>query len=148
MSFPSQMSLQPMAIGKEITRIVMRGQEFMRLVCSLWTGENATFTGEYFQVTAPTVAPRLAPTGDRRHPRLYFGGASEAAERVAATGADVQLFWGEPLDGVRARIERLKSLSKALDSRSAATGIRLENRPLVRDTTEQAWADAETKWPR
>ncbi len=53
--------------------------------------------------------------GERRHPRLYFGGASAAAERVSATEADVQLFWGEPLDGIRERIERLKALSKELD---------------------------------
>ena len=46
-----------------------------------------------------------ADTG--RHPLLYFGGASESAERVAAAYADVQLFWGETLDGVAQRIDRL-----------------------------------------
>ena len=56
-------------------------------------------------VTDSTVATRPVVRGDRRHPRLYFGGASEAAERVAATEADVQLFWGEPLDG-RPRADR------------------------------------------
>ncbi|MBY3272815.1 LLM class flavin-dependent oxidoreductase [Rhizobium laguerreae] len=122
-----------------------RTKEFMRLVRRLWTEENVTFTGEYFQVAASTVAPRLAPVGDRRHPRLYFGGASEAAERVAATEADVQLFWGEPLDGLRQRIDRLKSLSKALDRDLPPLEFGLRITTLVRDTTEQAWADAEAK---
>ncbi|MBY5393240.1 LLM class flavin-dependent oxidoreductase [Rhizobium leguminosarum] len=122
-----------------------RTKEFMRLIRRLWTEETVTFTGEYFQVAASTVAPRLAPIGDRRHPRLYFGGASEAAERVAATEADVQLFWGEPLDGLRERIDRLKSLSKALDRDLPPLEFGLRITTLVRDTTEQAWADAEAK---
>jgi alkanesulfonate monooxygenase len=89
-----------------------RTKEFMRLVRRLWTEENVTYAGEHFQVIGSTVAPRIHVRGDRRHPKLYFGGASQAAERVSATEADVQLFWGEPLDGVRERIERLKALSK------------------------------------
>ena len=89
-----------------------RTREFMRLVRRLWTEEDVTFAGEHFQVAGSTVAPRPTGAGDGRHPRLYFGGASEAAEQVAATEADVQLFWGEPLDGIAERIDRLKALSR------------------------------------
>ena len=72
-----------------------RTKEFMRLVRRLWTEENVTYAGEHFRVAESTVAPRIQVRGDRRHPKLYFGGASEAAEQVAATEADVQLFWGD-----------------------------------------------------
>ncbi|RDJ27693.1 LLM class flavin-dependent oxidoreductase [Bosea caraganae] len=122
-----------------------RTKEFMRLVRRLWTEENVTYAGEHFRVTESTVAPRITARGDRRHPELYFGGASEAAERVAATEADVQLFWGEPLDDVRERIERLKTLSKELDRDLPPLRFGLRITTLVRDTTEQAWADAEAK---
>jgi alkanesulfonate monooxygenase len=122
-----------------------RTKEFMRLVRRLWTEETVTYAGTHFQVTGSTVMPRLRVQGDRRHPKLYFGGASEAAERVAATEADVQLFWGEPLDGVRERIERLKALSRDLDRDLAPLEFGLRITTLVRDTTEQAWADAEAK---
>lgn len=71
-----------------------------------------TFNGEYFQVTGSTVSPPPYVTGERTHPTLYFGGASEAAERVSAAEADVQLFWGEPLEGIAERIARLKGLSE------------------------------------
>lgn len=122
-----------------------RTREFMRLVRRLWTEENVTSAGEHFRVAESTVAPRIEVRGDRRHPKFYFGGASEAAERVAAAEADVQLFWGEPLDGVRERIERLKALSRELgrDLPPLEFGLRITT--LVRDTTEQAWADAEAK---
>ncbi|CAN7619357.1 LLM class flavin-dependent oxidoreductase [Rhizobium sp. LjRoot254] len=122
-----------------------RTKEFMRLVRRLWTEENVTFTGDHFQVTGSTAMPRLEVRGNRLHPKLYFGGASEAAELVAATEADVQLFWGESLDGIRERIERLKTLSKALDRDIAPLEFGLRITTLVRDTTEQAWADAEAK---
>ncbi|MCF6471545.1 LLM class flavin-dependent oxidoreductase [Nonomuraea sp. MG754425] len=122
-----------------------RTKEFMRIVRRLWTEEDVTHHGEHFGVTGSTVVPRPVVRGGRRHPRLYFGGASEAAERVAATEADVQLFWGEPLDGVAARIARLKQFSEHLGREHPPLEFGLRITTLVRDTTEQAWADAEAK---
>jgi alkanesulfonate monooxygenase len=122
-----------------------RTKAFMRLVRRLWTEENVTFESEHFRVAGSTVIPRLTPRGDRLHPKLYFGGASEAAERVAATEADVQLFWGEPLDGVAERIARLKRLSRDLDRDLPPLQFGLRITTLVRDTTAEAWADAESK---
>ncbi|MCV9947128.1 MULTISPECIES: LLM class flavin-dependent oxidoreductase [unclassified Rhizobium] len=122
-----------------------RTREFMRLVRRLWTEDNVTSAGEHFRVADSTVVPRIQVRGDRRHPKFYFGGASEAAERVAATEADVQLFWGEPLDGVRERIARLKALSRELDRDLPPLEFGLRITTLVRDTTEQAWTDAEAK---
>jgi alkanesulfonate monooxygenase len=122
-----------------------RTREFMRLVRRLWTEDNVTFDGAHFQVTNSTVAPRLAPRDSRPHPKLYFGGASEAAEHVAATEADVQLFWGEPLDGVAERIARLKALSRRLDRDLPPLEFGLRVTTFVRDTTAQAWAEAEAK---
>ncbi|GAB3927938.1 LLM class flavin-dependent oxidoreductase [Kribbella albertanoniae] len=117
-----------------------RTKEFLQLTRRLWTEENVTFAGEYFQVTDSTVATRpVVP------PKLYFGGASEAAQRVAATDADVQLFWGEPLDGIAARISRLKQLQDELGREHKPLEFGLRITTLVRDTTEEAWTDAEAK---
>jgi alkanesulfonate monooxygenase len=117
-----------------------RTKEFMRIARRLWADENVTFTGEHFTVTGSTVVPRLPVA-----PRLYFGGASAAAERVSATEADVQLFWGEPLDGVAERIDRLRGLTEELDRDLPPLEFGLRITTLVRDTTEEAWRDAEAK---
>jgi Coenzyme F420-dependent N5,N10-methylene tetrahydromethanopterin reductase and related flavin-dependent oxidoreductases len=122
-----------------------RTREFMQIVRRLWTEERVTYHGRYFSVTDSTVEPRVPARGERRHPRLYFGGASEAAEQVAATEADVQLFWGEPLDDIHERIERLRKLSEKLGREHPPLEFGLRITTLVRDTTEQAWADAEAK---
>src|ERR1700712_883408 len=122
-----------------------RTKEFLQIIRKLWTQEHVTYTGEYFSVTDSTVAPRIEPRGARLHPTIYFGGASEAAEKVAATEADVQLFWGEPLDGVRERIERLRKLEAELGREHAPLEFGLRVTTFVRDTTEEAWADAEAR---
>lgn len=122
-----------------------RTREFMRLVRRLWTEENVSFAGKHFQVTDSTVEPRLKVRGARRHPRLYFGGASEAAEQAAAAEADVQLFWGESLEGVAERIARLRALEKALDRDLPPLEFGLRITTLVRETSAQAWADAEAR---
>ncbi|MEV0616812.1 LLM class flavin-dependent oxidoreductase [Nonomuraea sp. NPDC050404] len=125
-----------------------RTKEFIQIVRKLWTEENVTYHGEHFSVTGATVWPRPVARDGRPHPRLYFGGASEAAERVAATEADVQLFWGEPLDGVRERIERLRRLGDRLGREHPPLEFGLRVTTLIRDTTGQAWADAEAKVAR
>lgn len=125
-----------------------RTREFLQLVRRLWTEENVTYRGEHFQVENSTVVPRIEVVGERRHPTLYFGGASAAAERVAAAEADVQLFWGEPLEDVAERIDRLRKLSEEVGREHAPLEFGLRITTLVRDTTEQAWADAEEKVAR
>ncbi|SCX31230.1 LLM class flavin-dependent oxidoreductase [Agrobacterium rosae] len=122
-----------------------RTKEFMRLTRRLWTEENVTFKGKHYWVDNATVEPKIIRREGRVHPKLYFGGASAAAERVSASEADVQLFWGEPLEGVAARIERLKQLSKTLDRDLPPLEFGLRITTFVRETTEQAWAEAEAR---
>jgi len=122
-----------------------RTKEFLQLVRRLWSEENVTFRGEFFSVENSSVRPRTFGAEQGRHPRLYFGGASEAAQRVAATEADVQLFWGEPLDGVAERIEHLRALENSLGRQHAPLEFGLRVTTLVRDSTDQAWHDAEEK---
>ncbi|WP_007509338.1 LLM class flavin-dependent oxidoreductase [Pseudofrankia saprophytica] len=122
-----------------------RTREFIQLVRRLWTERKVTYDGDYFQVAGSTVVPRISARPGRPHPKLYVGGASEAAERVSATEADVQLFWGEPLDGIQERVARLRALGEKLGREHPPLEFGLRITTFVRDTTEQAWADAEAK---
>ena len=117
----------------------------MRLVRRLWTEDDVTFDGDYYQASEATLEHKPVSRPGRPHPQLYFGGASEAAQRTAAAEADVQLFWGEPLEGVAARIEHLRALSADLDRDLPPLEFGLRITTLVRDTTDEAWADAEAR---
>jgi alkanesulfonate monooxygenase len=125
-----------------------RTQEFLQLVRRLWTEPDVTFRGDHFQVEHSTLALGPYRSQGRDHPTLFFGGASAAAERVAAGEADVQLFWGESLDGVAERIDRLTALTGQVERRHPPLEFGLRITVLVRETTDQAWRDAEAKVAR
>lgn len=121
-----------------------RTREFMQLVRRLWTAENVTFAGRFFRVERSTCLPRPVALPGRPHPPLYFGGASAAAEQVAAAEADVQLMWGEPLAMAAERIERLRRLASACGrERPLEFGLRVTT--VVRERSDAAWQAAEAK---
>ena len=125
-----------------------RTREFMRLIRRFWSGEEVDFQGRFYRAQRARVVPPIAATPARPHPPLYFGGASAAAERVAATEADVQLFWGEPLAAIAARIDRLKALSRDLDRDLPPLRFGLRITTVIRDTSAEAWAAAEARVQR
>lgn len=112
-----------------------RANEFLEVVSRLWAGEDVTFSGEHIQVEG-ALLPR---TPDPVVP-IYFGGSSEAAERVAARHADVYLTWGEPPAQVAEKLDRVR-VAMAAEGRTPRFGIRLH--VIARDTSEQAWAEAQ-----
>src|SRR5580693_9113948 len=122
-----------------------RTKEFLQIVRALWTRENVTYRGDHFQVEGSTVVPRPYGAADGRHPRLYFGGASPEAEAVSATEADVQLFWGEPLDDIAERVGRLRALTGKLGRDLAPLEFGLRITTVVRETSEEAWQVAEDR---
>jgi alkanesulfonate monooxygenase len=125
-----------------------RTREFLELARALWSSdpeEPIHYRGEYYTLTGALLPVR--PVGAERgdHPTLYFGGASPAAQRVSAAEADVQLFWGEPLDEIAQRIGDLRALSDEVERRHASLEFGLRITTVVRDSREEAWAVAEAK---
>ncbi|WP_028062999.1 LLM class flavin-dependent oxidoreductase [Solirubrobacter soli] len=111
-----------------------RSGEFLSVVKREWTSE-APFDheGEFYRVKGGWSAVRTD-----RIP-VYFGGASADAVRVAAEHADVYALWGEPLAGVRERIEQVQSAA-AEHGRRLRFSVSL--RPIVAATEEAAWERA------
>ncbi|WP_327118924.1 LLM class flavin-dependent oxidoreductase [Streptomyces sp. NBC_01341] len=109
-----------------------RTDEVMAVLRDLLRGERVDHSGEHLRIEdAQLHEPAL------QHPvPLYFGGASPAAEAVAARRADVQLLWGEPPAALAQRIDRLRATAPAL-----RFGLRLH--VISRDTAAEAWAEAD-----
>ncbi|EIV90724.1 LLM class flavin-dependent oxidoreductase [Frankia sp. QA3] len=112
-----------------------RTEEFLQVVRGAWTGRPFNFDGEHYAMRGATVRERPEPT-----PPIFFGGASPAAELVAARQADVYLLWGEPPVAVTERLDRMRALAKEQD-RELQFGIRLH--VITRDTAGAAWAVAD-----
>ena len=113
----------------------VRTDEFLAIVRGAWSGEPYDFDGVHYNVAGAST--RLPPVPA---PDIYFGGASPAAEQVAARRADVYLTWGEPPDLVAPRIERVRKLA-ADEGRELRFGIRLH--VITRDRAADAWAETE-----
>jgi alkanesulfonate monooxygenase len=112
-----------------------RAAEFLEVVQGAWSPDPFDFGGEYYRVRDATTRQVPDPV-----PLVYFGGASPAAEEVAARLVDVYLAWGEPPDMVRERIERVAALAAAQDH-ALRFGIRFH--VITRDTSAAAWAEAD-----
>ena len=114
-----------------------RSDEFLSIVRGAWSGTPFDFSGRHYRVEGATV---LAPPSPA--PTIYFGGASPAAEEVAARQADVYLLWGEPPAMIAERIGRLRELA-FLQGRELRFGLRVH--VIARDTATEAWAVAQ-RW--
>jgi alkanesulfonate monooxygenase len=111
-----------------------RTGEFVRIMRGAWSGEPFAFDGKHYNVDGATT--RLPPDPV---PRIYFGGASDAAERIAAEHVDVYLAWGEPPAMVSERVTRMRALAGAA-GRALDFGVRFH--VIARPTADEAWAAA------
>ena len=112
-----------------------RTHEFMKLLRLFWTHDGPIdFTGKFYNYKGSVLEPKPSQPIP-----LYFGGASEAAMRIAAELADVYLLWGEPMAMIEARVRRMNELSLEF-GRKVAYGLRTH--VVVRETESQAMAAA------
>jgi len=115
-----------------------RAGEFLHVMRKAWEAEPFDFTGDHYRVEGATT--RMPPTP---MPEIFFGGASEAAEKVAAEHVDVYLLWGETPDMVKERVDRMRKRAAAADrpaDRPLRFGIRFH--AISRDTADAAWLEA------
>ncbi|WP_328498313.1 LLM class flavin-dependent oxidoreductase [Streptomyces sp. NBC_00414] len=112
-----------------------RTGEFLQIVRSLWEGRTVDLDGEFLKVEDARLARVPDPV-----PEVYFGGSSPIAGEVAAKHVDVYLTWGEPPAQVAEKIAWVRALAEK-EGRTVRFGIRLH--VITRDTSEQAWAEAE-----
>jgi alkanesulfonate monooxygenase len=112
-----------------------RTEEFLAVLRGVSApGSPFDFSGKHYQVEDASIG-----FGPYALPQIFFGGASPAAERVAARQADVYLAWGETPAQIAERLRRMRELAAAA-GRTLAFGIRLH--VLSRDTSAAAWAEA------
>jgi alkanesulfonate monooxygenase len=109
--------------------------EFVQIMKLAWTGEPSEFDGKHYKVAGATTREIPSPL-----PEIYFGGASDAAEQVAADNVEVYLAWGEPPAMVSERLDRMRKLA-AVAGRTLRFGIRFH--VIARPTAAEAWAEAD-----
>jgi alkanesulfonate monooxygenase len=117
-----------------------RTDEYVSVLKSIWTGgKPVDHEGEYYRIKG--ASPEVKTVQQPRLP-IYFGGASEAALRVAGKHADVYALWGETQAQVREIVTRVRA-EAAKHGRENDVRFSLSFRPILAETEEAAWAKAE-----
>lgn len=93
------------------------------------------FSGRHYRIEGAQIDFGKWPL-----PPIFFGGASPAAQDVAARHVDTYLVWGESPAAEATRIAHVQELA-ARHGRKLTFGIRLH--VISRDTEEEAWREAE-----
>ncbi|SFB35967.1 FMNH2-dependent dimethyl sulfone monooxygenase [Lentibacillus halodurans] len=107
-----------------------RSEEFIRVLRSMWTEEEAIFRGDFYRINGAPLKPKPV-----QHIPIFQGGNSKAAREMAARVSDWYFMNGNTLDGFKEQIEGVRSLAKAEDRtvNYAANGF-----AIVRDTENEA----------
>lgn len=111
--------------------------EFLAIWRQILSGERVDFEGKYLSAQGNDIS---FPPVQRPYPPLWFGGSSDAGIAVAAKHVDVYLSWGEPLDQLSEKIERVRKAA-AEQGRTIRFGLRIHL--IVRETEDEAWAAAD-----
>lgn len=111
--------------------------EFVEIWERLMLGEEVSFEGKYYKVEK---AKLLHSALQLPRPKLFFGGSSPIAHRLAGKFVDKYLSWGEPPFMLKEKIDAVKEEAKK-HNREVSFGVRLHI--IVREEEEEAWRVAE-----
>jgi alkanesulfonate monooxygenase len=122
-----------------------RTAEFLEVYRKCWAPERFNYEGAHYRVERgglhkPASASDELIALNADTPPIYFGGASPAAEQIAAWLVDVYLLWGEPPEWVAERVARMRTLA-AEHGRTLRFGIRMH--VIARERESDAWGEAE-----
>ncbi len=112
-----------------------RSEEYLTILKGLWTQPHFSFSGQYYQVNDITLAPFPVR---KPHPRIYLGGESDIAQRLAAKLADEYLINGRPVAETKQLIDHVRPYAAEWD-RHLQFGISAF--VICRQTEEEAWAE-------
>lgn len=112
--------------------------EFLKIWRAIAAGEAIDFQGAHLSARSSDALP--FPPVQKPYPPLYFGGSSDDGIEVAAEHVDHYLTWGEPLDQVAEKFDRVRAAA-ARRGRTVRFGLRIHL--IVRETEAEAWAAAD-----
>ncbi|MEV4183842.1 LLM class flavin-dependent oxidoreductase [Streptosporangium canum] len=107
-----------------------RAEEFLTVAKGVWSEEDYTYEGRFYQVLAGGFQ---SPLAGRAFPRVHLSGTTKEALELSARHADVHVF--DPEDDI-----------EAASLPGVTYGLRLP--VLARDDDDEAWEAARRLWAR
>jgi alkanesulfonate monooxygenase len=114
-------------------------EEEVRLVKLLLSQKEVQFSGKYYRVDKPVVAPRAV---QQPHPPFFLGGGSEQALDISAQHSATHLFWGDEPERIKVQIGDIRHRA-AKYGRENVIKFAMRLQVIVRESEAEAWEAAE-----
>ena len=114
-----------------------RSREFIACLKGIWTNEEFTFKGDFYQFHDYPLKPKPLSRHDRPHPEIFQGGNSIDARENAAVGSDYYFMNGNTLDGFVAQIKDVRERAKN-HGREGQVKFAVNGFVIARETEEEA----------
>lgn len=112
----------------------VRSEEFIRSLKGIWTQDNFSFDGKYYQFKDYTLKPKPL---QQPHPEIFQGGSSRAARDMASRVSDWYFTNGNTVEELKKQIDDLRAKAKA-NNHQVKVGVNAFI--IARDTEEEAKA--------
>ena len=113
----------------------VRTEEFIRVLRGLWTEEDFSFPGTYYDIKNFTLNPAPVDVPGRPHPEVFFGGNSTAAQVAAGRTADWYFSNGRDIEGFR---ENIAGVTAAAAEAGRTPRFGLNGFVIARDSEKEA----------
>jgi len=111
-----------------------RSEEFIRSLKGVWTQNNFSFDGKYYQFKDYTLSPKPL---QKPHIEIFQGGSSRAARDMASRVSDWYFTNGNTPEELKKQIDDIREKAKA-NNHSVKIGVNAF--VIARDTEEEAQA--------
>ncbi len=113
----------------------VRTEEFIRILRGLWTEQEFSQAGKYYNINEFTLKPGPVDVPGRPHPEIFFGGNSTAAQATAGRVADWYFSNGRTLEGYS---ENVNGVLAAAAKAGRTPRFGLNGFVIARDTEKEA----------
>ncbi|ALS77892.1 alkanesulfonate monooxygenase [Planococcus kocurii] len=110
-----------------------RTDEFLQIVKGMWTEEEFSFTGKYYDVQNARLAPKPV---QRPNPILYAGGESPRGKKSIVDACDAYVMHGGTVEEIAAKIKDMKHL-RHLAGKAPLQSFGMAAYVVCRDTEEE-----------
>lgn len=114
-----------------------RSEEFIRVLKGMWTEEEFTFQGDFYQINQAPLKPKPV---QKPHPEIFQGGNSKAARRMAARVSDWYFMNGVSIENAAEQIQEIRHLAVEEGRNPDEIRFGLNGFVILRDTEQEAHA--------
>ncbi|KAF2720879.1 bacterial luciferase-like protein [Polychaeton citri CBS 116435] len=114
-----------------------RSREFIQCLRGIWSEEQFTFKGDFYQFNNYPLKPKPLSLPGRPYPEIFQGGNSDDAQENAGLVSDYYFMNGNTLEGFQTQIAAVREKAKK-HGREGQIKFALNSFVILRDTEEEA----------